>query len=256
MRKYLKIIWLGSLAGLALTKAIYGQEAEKKSALPSAECPAIVVTVSEYERPKPLILKAQVPNFAAPLTYHWSVSAGTILRGQGGPEIAVDTDSLEGRSLTVAVDVGGLPPQCPTQKSVSTEIPHLCQLPFMLDAFAPLPHNYGDDKARLDNFAAYLMRDSARQGFIIAYSSCDKNGLARAARQKFYLVEQRGLDANRIVIKNGGCRDRMYFELYILPNGALFDESAQACPPCRQPKLPAKKKRTAETRKTQRKLNN
>jgi hypothetical protein len=91
-----------------------------------------------------------------------------------------------------------------------------------------------DEKAHLDNFAIHLMNEPGAQGYIIfyegrRYASCYNSrpriprrgeAEARAARMKPYLVESRGMDANRIVVINGGYREEWMAELWIVPNGA------------------------------------
>ncbi|MCA1636719.1 MAG: hypothetical protein LC802_24410 [Acidobacteria bacterium] len=92
----------------------------------------------------------------------------------------------------------------------------------------------GDEKARLDNFAIQLLNEPETQGYIIfyegrRYASCYSSrprvprlgeAQARAARMKPYLVDTRGFDANRLVIINGGYREKWMAELWIVPKGA------------------------------------
>jgi hypothetical protein len=91
-----------------------------------------------------------------------------------------------------------------------------------------------DEKARLDNFAIHLMNEPRSQGYIIfyegrRYASCysarpriprRREAEARAARMKPYLVDTRGLGANRIIMIKGGYREEWVAELWIVPNGA------------------------------------
>ena len=93
-----------------------------------------------------------------------------------------------------------------------------------------------DEKARLDNFANELQNNPEARGYIVFYGgkrqrdptrhnsrlALPRRGEAeaRAARLKPYLSDSRGLDANRIVIVNGGYRDQWAAELWIVPQGA------------------------------------
>jgi hypothetical protein len=45
-------------------------------------------------------------------TYKWSVSAGSIFKGQGTATIEVDTSGLAGQQVTATLEVGGYPPEC------------------------------------------------------------------------------------------------------------------------------------------------
>jgi hypothetical protein len=96
--------------------------------------------------------------------------------------------------------------------------------------------NCEDEKARLDNFANELQNNPDVQGYVVFYGgkrhrnpNYHNSGLvlprrgearARAARLKPYLRENRGIDANRIVVVNGGYRDQWAAELWIVPKGA------------------------------------
>jgi hypothetical protein len=52
------------------------------------------------------------------LTYNWSISAGTISKGQGTPSITIDTESLPaGSRITMTVEIGGVVGGCTTTHS-------------------------------------------------------------------------------------------------------------------------------------------
>jgi hypothetical protein len=55
-------------------------------------------------------------------TYKWSVSAGTIVKGQGTDTIEVDTSNLAGQQVEAIVEVGGFPPECQNQASCKVQI--------------------------------------------------------------------------------------------------------------------------------------
>jgi hypothetical protein len=79
-----------------------------------------------------------------------------------------------------------------------------------------------DEKARLDNFAIYLLKNRPQvMGYIIVYAGQNMRSAeaqARAKRAKDYLVKVRGIEAKRIVTIDGGCRDHLEVELYALPS--------------------------------------
>ncbi|MBL9015719.1 MAG: hypothetical protein JNL83_16160 [Myxococcales bacterium] len=53
---------------------------------------------------------------ARPLvTYQWTVTEGTIVRGQGSDTILIDTSGLAGKTLRADVELGGLSPTCVTR---------------------------------------------------------------------------------------------------------------------------------------------
>jgi hypothetical protein len=59
---------------------------------------------------------------APTLTYHWTVSAGTITKGQDTTSIEVDTRNLAGKTVTATLEVDGIDPSCSKTASCSTPI--------------------------------------------------------------------------------------------------------------------------------------
>ena len=186
-------------------------------------CPTVTVSCPDVvDEGQPATFTANVtggdPNVSA--TYNWSVSGGTITSGQGTPSITVDTTGQGGRAITATVNVGGYPPECNTQASCTTT-PQVRAVARMFDQYGNIAFN--DEKARLDNFAIQLQNEPGAQGYIIAYGG--RRGRAgeaqaRADRAKDYMVNTRGVDPGRIVTVDGGFREDMTVELWIVPTGA------------------------------------
>ena len=109
---------------------------------------------------------------------------------------------------------------CPMTASLTTRLINvMCSLP--LDQYGDL--DFEDEKARLDNLAIALMNDPTARGYIIAYGG--RRGRAgearrRADRAKEYIVNERGIEADRIVIIDGGFQEELRTELYTAPDGA------------------------------------
>lgn len=79
-----------------------------------------------------------------------------------------------------------------------------------------------DELARLDNFTNELLNDANAQGYLIVYGGRRgrrNEAKARAARMKFYLVRNRGLDAKRIITSDGGYREELTTELWVKRRG-------------------------------------
>jgi hypothetical protein len=87
-------------------------------------CPSISVTCPDYAEEGTISFTSNVaagdpqPEF----TYHWAVSAGTIVEGQGTNSIKVDTKGLAGKTVTATVEVGGMDSACAKTASCSTPI--------------------------------------------------------------------------------------------------------------------------------------
>ncbi len=156
----------------------------------------------------------------ASVTYNWTVSAGTISGGQGTPSITVDTTGQGGQTITATVELGGVAPECNRTASCSAQVGEINKAR-LFDTYNNIAFN--DEKARLDNFAIELQNNPGANGLIIAYSGRKaRAGEAqmRADRAKDYLVNTRGIDAGRIDTLDGGAREDLTVELWIVPTGA------------------------------------
>ncbi len=151
--------------------------------------------------------------------YNWSVSAGTIIEGQGTNTIKVDTKGLGGETIRAALSMGGYTIDCSASCAVSIPIPKLSSRKF--DEFPDI--SYNDEKARLDNYGIELQNDPTSTAYVIVYPGrTSKRGDVQnhASRIVDYMVNSRALDARRIVTLVGGARNELWVELWIAPQGA------------------------------------
>lgn len=196
-------------------------------------CPTITVSCPDTVGVgQPVTFTANVsggdPNVTA--TYNWTVSAGTITSGQGTSSITVDTTGASG-TVTATVDVGGYDRSCSASNSCTTSIP--------VEAKARKVDEYGnikfnDEKARLDNYAIELQNDPTAQGYLVCYGGrTGRTGEAqrRCDRAKNYLVSTRGIDASRVVTVDGGFREELTVELWVVPSGATPPAAAPTVDP-------------------------
>jgi hypothetical protein len=89
------------------------------------------------------------------ISYNWTVTSGTIVKGQDSATLFVDTSGEErGKNITVKVTVSGLPSVCQNTASdvVSIALGIVCGLP--ADEFGALPAN--DVMAHVDNIFVSL----------------------------------------------------------------------------------------------------
>jgi hypothetical protein len=189
---------------------------------PTPTCPTVSVSCPDtVTAGSPVTFTANVsggdPNVTP--TFNWTVSAGTITSGQGTSSITVDSTGVSG-PITATVDVGGYDRSCATSNSCTVNVP-VIRTARKIDEYGNIRFN--DEKARLDNFAIELQNDPTAQGYIIAYGG--RRGRAgeaqaRADRAKNYLVNQRGIDPTRIVTVDGGFREDLTVELWLVPSGA------------------------------------
>ncbi len=168
----------------------------------------------------------------AGLRYNWAVTPSTarIVSGADTPTITVDSTGLGNQRITavLTVDDGSGDRNCrqaaQATTSVSLTLPPPVE-PRRFDDFSSVA--FDDDKARLDNFAIELQRNPGGVGHVIVYGGRrDRAGHADmlGERTRNYLVNTRGIDAERVQIVNGGYRERAAYELWLVPQGATVPQ--------------------------------
>ena len=186
-------------------------------------CPAIEISCpTEVAVNQPLTFTSRysggVPANVSP-AYNWTVSAGTIIAGQGTDTIKVDTTGLGGQTVRASLSMGGYNLECAADCAVAIPLPKVSNKKF--DEFPDITRN--DEKARLDNFGIELQNDPTATAYVIVYPGrSGKRGEVQyhASRVVDYLVNSRNLDKNRIVTLVGPARNELFVELWITPQGA------------------------------------
>ncbi|HUS09077.1 MAG TPA: hypothetical protein VMZ30_01335 [Pyrinomonadaceae bacterium] len=178
------------------------------------ECPDRVV-VSE-----PLTFRSTVRGGSPSVQqiYNWTVSAGRIIDGQGSDTIHVDTTGLAGQSLTATLSMGGYNLECTATCTVQFPVPVESR---KFDEFPAIAYN--DEKARLDNYAIELQNDPTATAYVIVYGG--RRGRPSEVQRHTtrivdYLVNSRGINAQRIVTLVGPVRDDLLVEIWLSPQGA------------------------------------
>jgi hypothetical protein len=150
--------------------------------------------------------------------YNWTVSAGRIIDGQGTDTIHVDTTDLAGQSLTATLSMGGYNLECTATCTVQFPVPVECR---KFDEFPAIAYN--DEKARLDNYAIELQNDPTATAYVIVYpGQRGRPGEVQRHTTRIvdYLVNSRGINAQRIVTLVGPARPDLMVELWLCPQGA------------------------------------
>lgn len=186
-------------------------------------CPAIEISCpTNIAIDQPITFTSRytggVPANVTPV-YNWTVSAGTIIEGQGTSTIKVDTKGLGGETVTASLSMGGYTLECSAECAVTIPLPKIT--PRKFDEFGDIARN--DEKARLDNFAIELQNDPTATAYVIVYPGrTSKRGDVQhhSTRIVEYLVHSRGLDERRIVTLVGTAREQLHVELWVTPQGA------------------------------------
>jgi hypothetical protein len=185
-------------------------------------CPAVEITCpTAVGTDQPLTFTSHYTGGTAGITpvYNWTVSAGTIIAGQGTDTIKVDTTGLAGQTVRASLSMGGYNLECAADCAVSIPVPKIISRRF--DEFPDIARN--DEKARLDNFGIELQNDPTATAYVVVYPG--KSGKRAEVQQHAgriveYLVNSRGLDQRRIVTLVGPVRDQLFVELWVTPQGA------------------------------------
>lgn len=186
-------------------------------------CPAVeIVCPTNIAVDQPLTFTSNVTGGSNPSStpvYNWTVSAGTIIAGQGTNTIKVDTTGLAGQTVRASLAVAGYNLECSADCGVTIPLPKINGRRF--DEFPDISRN--DEKARLDNFAIELQNDPTATAYVIVYPGrTSKRGEVQhhSSRVVEYLVSSRGLDQRRIVTLVGPAKDELQVELWVTPQGA------------------------------------
>ena len=185
------------------------------------------------------------------LIYTWTVSPSNahIISGAGTPTITVDSTGLAGQRITatVVVDDGSGDDMCRQTVQASTNVPRPPKRTIVGREFDTCCScSYDDQKARLDNLAVELQNDPTTTTYIFAYGGrTSPVGQADRllARSRDYLVSQRGVDAARIVLVNGGFREEDCTEMWVVPRGATTPQASPTVLPGDVRPKPASRKR-------------
>lgn len=150
--------------------------------------------------------------------YNWTITGGTFIGGQGTPSITIDTTGLEGQSITATLSVEGFNLSCASDYKVF--VPRKKIKSYPCDEYARLKRD--DEKARLDNCMISVQNDPSAKLYIIVYTAPGAKPGEYQRRKKFmtdYLTA-RGFDPARIDFIDGGTRDELRTQIWIVPLGA------------------------------------
>lgn len=162
------------------------------------------------------------------LRYNWKItpSSARIISGQGSSTLNVDSTGLGGQRITATLiaDDGSSYPECSqTVQAVSVVTPLEKKIIVAREFDECNSCSLDDQKARLDNLAVELQNDPSTRAYILAYGG-RMSPLGQVeklmSRSRDYLITQRGIDASRIEVVNGGFREEDSVELWIVPSGA------------------------------------
>jgi hypothetical protein len=169
----------------------------------------------------------------AALRYNWKVSPSSarIISGLGSPALSVDSTGLGGQRIiaTLTADDGSSDPTCAQSAQAVSIITALEKRVIVAQEFDECNScSYDDQKARLDNLAVELQNDPTTRAYILTYGG-RMSPLGQVeklmSRARDYIITQRGTDASRLVVVNGGFREEDSVELWVVPSGAAAPQA-------------------------------
>jgi hypothetical protein len=143
----------------------------------------------------------------------------------------VDSTGLGGQRITTTLtaDDGSSDPSCAQSAQAVSIIAPIKKVAIVAREFDECVNcMFDDQKARLDNLAVELQNDPSTRAYIIAYGGrMSPVGQVEKlmGRARDYIVTQRGIDASRLVIVNGGFREEDNVELWVVPSGAAAPQA-------------------------------
>ena len=167
------------------------------------------------------------------LKYTWKVtpSSAHIISGLGTPTLTVDSTGAGGQRIiaTLTADDGSSDPACAQIAQAVSIVAPLKKEVIIAREFDECNNcTFDDQKARLDNLAVELQNDPTTRAYIIAYGGrMSPVGQVEKlmSRAREYMITQRGIDASRLVVVNGGYREEDSVELWIVPSGAAAPQA-------------------------------
>src|SRR5215467_8329480 len=163
----------------------------------------------------------------AALKYNWKItpSSARIISGLGSSTLNVDSTGLGGQRITATLtaDDGSPDPACAQTAQVVSVVAAREKKIIVAQQFDECNScSLDDQKARLDNLAVELQNDPSTRAYILAYGG-RMSPLGQVeklmSRSRDYLITQRGIDASRLVVVNGGFREEDSVELWLVPSG-------------------------------------
>src|SRR5574341_144670 len=161
-------------------------------------------------------VKVEVNSDKVKPRYIWQVSTGKIVAGQGTESITVTVPKDAKGEVVARVTLEGFSLECPPQATIATARTAFGVRHVMLQEFGNI--NEETEKANLDNLSITLQHDPRLQVHIVYYGSRfspPDEALRRAERAKDYLVNTRGLPADRVRAINGGYRNDVSGEYWL-----------------------------------------
>ena len=187
-------------------------------------CPIISVSgpAGIVDFPNPLIFTAFVEaENLKNIKYHWMVSRGQILNGQGTLTINVSSAARwESRTTTATLEILGLPEKCATKVSETYQVSDEYTNSILVEEYENIA--FAEEKKKLSKIDIELIEKSI-YGFYFLIGTTNRRELkatkARAIKIEKFLMDVRKIPKDKInfVFNNSGS---YHTKVYLVPIGA------------------------------------
>lgn len=194
-----------------------------------AVCPTLSLNAPEsVNESEPLVFRASVSNPPSNLKYYWILSRGTIKSGQGTAEIRIDTAGHGDNDVTATLELGGLPPACPSTRSITASVfkKYVPPAATRLHQYsAPWPK---DETARIKRIAKFLSRTSNDEQIYIEHFAGSRSTVKAAEAERIRvrnLFAANGAPTERVFFIATGKAAKATFAYWLVPQGAMPPQS-------------------------------
>jgi outer membrane protein OmpA-like peptidoglycan-associated protein len=216
---------------------------KRPNVCPDVRLSANMTTVREGELVTFTAMANDPDNGPGPISYNWATTAGSVRRESADNVVSMDTTGLGDTTITVSVTVSDGDPNCADTESLSVVVEKK-EMPVLVP-ISPCP--FPKNSARIDNACKQILDDCAirmqndpRLILVIDGHSAAKEragiALKRAENARAYLVNEKGIDANRITTRTyddkcsvGTDRDNRRVEMNLVPPGLTADDIQKNC---------------------------
>lgn len=173
---------------------------------------------------------------SGPITYEWDSSQGVLARTSDN-EVTLNTTGLVG-TVEVSVTIGDGDPSCTQTGRVTVSLEPICLAAILVCT----PCGFMRNKAHLDDACGNALDDvmvrmtADPTTSLVLDGHSDRGerrvvGLRRAEAVRDYLVNEKGIDTTRIVIRSfdDECSKSPSVEIFLVPQGRSGDEIEKDC---------------------------
>lgn len=196
------------------------------------KCPTFTVSgpvIIMHGEPLIFLVKFEDEKLGQQFNFKWTVTGGNLIEGQGTQHIKVKVeDDTKSFTVTVTLEVEGLPENCPKAASATTDF-ITCGLP-KARLIDKVQHTTKKElKERLGKFISLLEEEYMSFAYIFFHfgkriSARDRVKLVNIIKAEF---TKRGIDLNRLTLVDDRREEKTAYEFWVVPAGTQNPQPMQ-----------------------------